>query len=181
MTLSPHSPPSPEPVQEVAGEDGASIATVTSQGLATKFRDLGHLAEWQRACAKFKCPNTEVPTDEQLAALERWVRHHSSEDRRPEVVPAWTVMNWPELVTDYSDADDAQGLNLQRYVEKPSLEFVRRVVGLLKADKPTADQQQAAGYLKQSAPKKPSLADLDAKPATFAEPLEIEAELQAAS
>lgn len=127
MPLSPQSPPFPEPAQEVAGEDGASIAT--------KLRDLGLLVEWQRTCAEFKCPSTEVPSAEQLAALGWWVRRNFSESSRPEEVLTWTVMQWPEMVSDFSTADDAQGLNLQQYADKPSLEFVRRVVGLLKAGK----------------------------------------------
>ena len=137
MTLPPHSPPSPEPTQGVVGEDGASITTVTSQGLATKFRDLGYLAEWQRACARCKCPSIEVSTDEQLAALSWWCGNMFKKRCRPDEVPTQTLLRWPELVAGFSATDEAQGLDLQQYVERPSLEFVRHAAELLKAGKAT--------------------------------------------
>ena len=110
------------------------MGTVTSQGLATKLRDLGLLVEWQRACAEFKCPNTEVPTEEQLAALVWWCGNMFA-GPRPEDSIQETIPHWHELATAFSEASDMQGLNLQQYIKKPSLEFVRHVAGFLMAGK----------------------------------------------
>lgn len=134
MTLSPHTPPSPaKPVEGAAVEVGAIISTATSQGLATTLRDLGLLAEWQRACAEIKCFITEVPTDEQRDALGWWARYMPEDwGQRPEDRVAALVGGWNEYVSRF-DVEDVRALNLHQPPEKPSLEFVWHVVEGLKA------------------------------------------------
>lgn len=130
MTPTPHSPPSPG--TDIAGA-GVANGTVTAEGLATKLRNLGLLVEWQRACAEFKHPNPETPSDAQLAALACWCERKRAESR-PEDSVRDIIRRWHEFVTVFSDAEDVPPeLNLRSYIGKPSLEFVRRVVGVLMA------------------------------------------------
>ena len=75
-----------------------------------------------------------MPTDEQLAAFRWWCESTPGESGlRPEDRAACFIMHWREYVTGFSEASDAQHLDLLQFIEKPSLEFVRQVVGVLKA------------------------------------------------
>lgn len=96
------------PGKKMTPSPPSPVQTVTSEGLARKFKRLGLLAEWKRVGRNIGAPSSESATDEQLAALEWWCTTKNAGATLFECVNA-LIDEWNAHVNDsYATADTKQ-------------------------------------------------------------------------